>query len=514
MTNVNLDNNSVSGPPGNGGGLHITGAGNVTISGGTVNGNSASLEGGGLWNGTGIMSVTGTTINGNTSTGSGADDGGAGIFNNGGTLMLDTAMVTNNNATGTSGSGGGIFSTAGAVTITTSTLDSNSANRAGGAIEVINGTLTITDSNLTNNDVDGTAGMPNPGNGGALHISGVVTTTISGGTVSNNDAGREGGGLWNQTGSTMTVTNVTLDGNTASGPAITHGGGAIFNNGGTLNVNNSTLSNNLVDGTLGNGGAIHVKTGTANIMLSTISGNSSANDGGAIYNNDMLNINAATIANNMATANGGGIANNSATTPSLKNTIVATNTAATGVDVFSTTTPFTSNGYNLVGADATNAFPATATDIEGMNPLLAPLANNGGTTFTHALQTNSPAYNTGAPSDVFNDQINNAVFDGIRDIGAYEAQTILLSNNSFAGKVAAIYPNPTVTGLVNITLPSTFSGEMNGTIYELSSGKIVKQFNATNANTEVRLDNLSTGVYVMQLVSDTINETHKLVIGR
>lgn len=225
-----------------------------------------------------------------------------------------------------------------------------------------------------------------------------------------------------------------------------------------------------------------------------------------------MTLNAVTIADNTATANGGGIANNSASTPSLKNTIVATNTATTGLDVFSSTTAFTSNGYNLVGVDATNAFPAATTDIEGMNPLLAPLANNGGMTFTHALLTNSPAYNAGAPMDMFNDQIDNMVFGGIRDIGAFEAQSEL-SNAVFAGKIAAIYPNPSTNRLVNITLDSNFGGTVTGAIYEIGSGKRVKEFTTTNVNTEVRLDNLSSGVYVIQLVSETFTETHKLIIG-
>lgn len=498
--------------PGSGGALHVTGNGTVNVTGGMINANEAFLEGGGLWNGTGIMTVSNATINANTAAGNAADDGGAGIFNNGGTLFLNTVMITNNNATGTSGSGGGIFSTAGAVTITGSTLDSNGANRAGGAIEVITGSLTITNSNLTNNDVDGTAGVANPGNGGAIHISGITTTMITGGTVSNNDAAREGGGLWNQTGATMTVTNVTLNMNTASGAAITQGGGAIFNNGGILNVNNSTLSNNMADGALGNGGAIHVKTGTATIMLSTISGNTTMNDGGGIYNNDMLMLNATTIANNTATANGGGIANNAPTTPSLKNTIVATNTAATGTDVFSTTTAFTSNGYNLIGMDPANTFPAMPTDLKGINPLLAALANNGGTTLTHALLANSPAYNTGAPADMFNDQINNPVFGGTRDMGAFEAQAVL-KNAKFAGNTATIYPNPTSNGIVNISLAADFSGTVVGKIYELGSGKMVKQFNTTNVSTEIKIDNLASGVYVMQLSSGTFTETHKLIIG-
>ena len=41
----------------NGGGLHISGAGSVTINGGTIGNNTAGAEGGGLWN-----SSTGTLI--------------------------------------------------------------------------------------------------------------------------------------------------------------------------------------------------------------------------------------------------------------------------------------------------------------------------------------------------------------------------------------------------------------------------------------------------------------------
>ena len=85
--------------PGNGGGLHITGAGDATITGGTANGNIAANEGGGLWNGTGTLTVDGTTISGNTASGAAADNGGGGIYNVGGTLLITDATISDNLAT-------------------------------------------------------------------------------------------------------------------------------------------------------------------------------------------------------------------------------------------------------------------------------------------------------------------------------------------------------------------------------------------------------------------------------
>ena len=106
LTNVDLLNNSTAAAPGNGGGLHITGSDDSTITGGTASGNTASLEGGALWNGSGTMTVDGTVIDGNTASGAGADNGGGGIFNAGGTLNVLNATITNNIADGASGSGG------------------------------------------------------------------------------------------------------------------------------------------------------------------------------------------------------------------------------------------------------------------------------------------------------------------------------------------------------------------------------------------------------------------------
>lgn len=511
LTNVNLDNNTVTGPPGNGGGLHITGGGSAIILGGTVSGNTAALEGGGLWNGSGLLRITDTEIDGNTAQGTAPDDGGGGIFNTSGNVELYNAMVSNNKATGTSGSGGGLLSLAGSI-LTSAAFDSNSANRAGGAIEIVNGVLTVIAGSYNNNDVDGGAGMPNPGNGGAIHFTGTVQSTLNGAIFEDNRARREGGALWNQTGSLMAVEQCIVSNNTAKGPDAVHGGGGVFNNGGTLGITDCTVSGNTSTGAAANGGGIHVKAGVANIHKSTISGNSSAASGGGIYNNAALDIYASTIAENQAMT-GGGIANNSTTAPTIKSTIVAGNTATNGIDLASAIA-LASNGYNLVETDDANVFTPGTGDIEDTDALIGPLADNGGFSQTHALLLGSPAYNAGDPTDMEGDQNSQPVFGGRRDIGAFEAQSVLAAE-SFVfdnSKKSFIYPNPS-SGQINIELADGF-GNANGKLIEAASGKTVHEFKLDAASSQVNLNHFSSGVYIVQLESQDTIENHKLVIGK
>lgn len=88
LSDVMLKDNQTGAAPGNGGGLHLTGAGTVTISDGSVTGNKAAAEGGGLWNSaTGMMTVTGTTISDNTA------PTGPDTFNDGGLFTVDGTPV-------------------------------------------------------------------------------------------------------------------------------------------------------------------------------------------------------------------------------------------------------------------------------------------------------------------------------------------------------------------------------------------------------------------------------------
>lgn len=525
LNNVMLTGNSALSAPGNGGGLHVTGAGTIMITGGEVSDNTATLEGGGLWNGLGTMTITNTDIEENTASGDASNQGGGGIYNLGGTLNITGATISGNIADGTSASGGGILSLEGEITISDTDIMENSANRAGGAIELVDGTLTVNDSQLMENDVNGGAGMPNPGNGGALHITGIATVVFNAGMINNNEAASEGGGLWNQTDSNMTLNGVTLDGNSASGDLMDNGGGAIYNNGGVLNVKSSTISNNMADGNFGRGGGIHIGGGTANIMHTTISGNMSGGVGGGINNAAELNVNTSTIAFNTATA-GGGISNSSATAPTLRSTIVSNNIVTiAGAELYTegaVGAMIVSEGYNLIASDGASAFTIdTPTDLVGtidnpLDPGLLPLADNGGETMTHKLDCPSIAADMGDPTDMSDDQLGLTVFNGRRDIGAYEAQeecATAAAENFTTNSVSVIYPNPSVNGIFTIDLAANHNNGADIKVYEIATGKLVKELKAENMNMEVQMNGYATGTYILQIVSDNATESHKVIIA-
>ncbi|MCB0641430.1 MAG: hypothetical protein KDC44_07305, partial [Phaeodactylibacter sp.] len=102
LVNVQLMDNSAGSAPGNGGAVHITGNGDLSITGGVVSNNTASAEGGGLWNGTGAMTINGVTIANNAAGGAAADQGGGGVFNAGGAIMISgNTIIQDNTADGT-----------------------------------------------------------------------------------------------------------------------------------------------------------------------------------------------------------------------------------------------------------------------------------------------------------------------------------------------------------------------------------------------------------------------------
>ncbi len=472
--NAIVNGNTTGSAPGNGGGLHITGTADANIIGGTFNNNVAAREGGGLWNGTGIMTVDGVIIDANIASGSAADDGGAGIFNNGGTLnVVNGTMVSNNMATGTSASGGGLLSTAGDVSIMNSTFDTNAANRAGGAIEIIDGTLTFTNSTMWNNDVNGTAGTAAPGNGGGLHITGTSgTVTINTSTISGNAAANEGGGLWNQNGTVMTVSMSTID-NNMSGE-----GGGIYNNTGSI----------------------------TNVMTSTISGNTASVSGGGLSNNGaVLDLNAVTVVMNTTSGSGGGI--DAVNTVTLKNSIVALNAAASGMDVSGM---FTSSDYNLIGTDDLSVFTAQTNDLEGVDPIVGPLQDNGGSTLTHQILNGSPAFDAADSADTFVDQIGQSVFGTSRDIGAYEAQATLSIEDFNQVSVLSIYPNPS-NGAFNIVLKDAISGDVDVQINAIT-GAVIKQMKLNNGLNTVNLKGFASGIYIINIKTETSTSAHKIVL--
>ncbi len=390
FTNIALDGNTTGL---NGGGLHISGAGIVTMTGGTAAENSAGKEGGALWNaGPGQLIVDDVTIEGNTASGDDADQGGGGLFSDGGKLIVRNSVINNNRANGVSGSGGGILVVPGsALTVTNSTLSENTAMRAGGGLEVAATVTKTVTARLENLVLRENQTGSNPGNGGALHITGPGTVTVTGSNITGNTASAEGGGLWNSASGTLTVDKSTLRDNMATGAAADHGGGGLYNDGGALTVSNSTISGNSTQAT---GGGILNVAGTTAVINVTLYENSAANGASGL--------------------------NSAAGTTTIANSIVA-HDAALGADCVGVT----ANSTNL-DSDGTCQASIMA------DPKLGPLQLNGGTTPTHELLADSPAINAGDNASCAAAPINNLdqrgqarPFGATCDLGAYERAGII-----------------------------------------------------------------------------------------
>ena len=173
----------------------------------------------------------------------------------------------------------------------------------------------------------------------------------------------------------VTIEDLTIEG----GGDRTISGGIGNTSSGSMTLLDSTVTGNNADQ-----GAGIANEGTMTVRDSTISGNSV---GSAVDNLSALTVIASTIADNSA----GGIESSSTIAIAhLAATIVADNTGS-NCDADSSTS-FESAGYNLT-SDATGTacgFTA-ATDLVDKNPLLGPLAANGGPTQTRLPGGTSPA---------------------------------------------------------------------------------------------------------------------------
>jgi predicted outer membrane repeat protein len=144
----------------------------------------------------------------------------------------------------------------------------------------------------------------------------------------------------------------------------------------------STFSGNTAGG---GGGGIGSFGASITITNSTFSGNTALNNSGGGISADILTVTNSTIASNTSNTIGGGISSGSTTT--LKNTIIANNQ---GSDCFGA---ITSQGYNLASDGTCNL--TASTDLPTTEPMLGPLQDNGGPTFTQALLPGSPAIDAG-----------------------------------------------------------------------------------------------------------------------
>jgi CSLREA domain-containing protein len=249
--------------------------------------------------------------------------------------------------------------------------------------------------------------------------------TLTKGHIGSND----GGAIRNQ--GTLVVTNSTFSGNTSNNQ-----GGGIFSTG-TLEVSNSTFSGNSSQS---KGGAIgNRSTGTATVSNSTFSDNS-ALSGGAIANDlNLLAVTNSTFSGNSAAAGGGGIFKDFGAV-TLKNTIVANSPAGGGCNV-----TITDGGGNLEWPDDTCGFATPSAD-----PMLGPLADNGGPTQTHALGAGSAAIDAAVdcPPPATDQRGVRRPQGSACDIGAFELdQPLTVTINQASGQA-----DPTTSSPISFTV--------------------------------------------------------------
>jgi CSLREA domain-containing protein len=300
-----------------GGGIDNWEGGVVTVDGSSVISNTADNRGGGIYNRATLTVTNGSVIRGNMAFGTEWDQGGGGIYNDdAATMTMTGSSVISNTARS---SGGGIENEGGTVTVHDSIVSANAADRGGGIYNWA-GTLRVDGSSVISNTAATSGGGISVDNG---------TATVGGSSVSANTA-NHGGGIYNDTG-TLNVRNGSLIGVTGAGNKADYFGGGIYNREGTTTVDASGVISNTADwvgggiynhyGTLtvSNGGTVNRNTseygggissrGTTILEGSTISGNKADCGGGILNEAGATTVTGSRILNNMATTSGGGVLN-------------------------------------------------------------------------------------------------------------------------------------------------------------------------------------------------------------
>ena len=247
--------------------------------------------------------------------------------------------------------------------------------------------------------------------GGAIFNQGMLSITKS--TIKNSNSLKSAGAIYNAVGATLTIAQSTIEGNTA-----TESGGGIYNNG-TMTINSSTVGPTNT-ATNANGGGI-VNGGTAVISNSTISGNTSKLDGGGIYDSGTITLKHATVTNNAA-GKGGGIVAATNASFSVYNSIVIKNSGPAG---YQNCSGNFSGKINVISG-AGCGFPNDSNENielstgEGASTLLKALADNGGPTKTHALNTAVKAMDAANAGWAISVDQRGYNRDKYADIGAFE----------------------------------------------------------------------------------------------
>ena len=404
--NVTINNVTLTGgsTTDNGGAILVTNGANVTISNSTISNSSANRGGGVFSNEDSTLVLNNTTVTGNSSV-----NGGGGIdLNLRSVITLNNSSVSDNDA----GSIGGGIRAAGNSRITldqNSVISNNEAVGTGGGVVITNGSLTINNSEIVDNKTSAT--------GGGLSLNS-TTVGITNSVISKNMANASSGG-----GIAASSSTVELDNSTVSENYAYEAGGGLFVTSGTLLIDNSTISGNT-NFDNGGGGIAAYQGSTVTLDNSTVSANqtnSSGNLGGGIFADDSspLTLRNTIVAGNRSLMNsslGNELAISILNAESTNNLI--------GDSSLTTDSAFTNSGFLESNIIATSDGD-TPTSISN---ILAPLADNGGPTLTHAIVRFSPAIDAG--------DCTNASVDSLDQRGELRTQSIACDIGAFESQLS------------------------------------------------------------------------------
>ena len=301
------DGGNVAGPigaanPGDGGGLHVSGTGRVTVQAGSFVGNLAARNGGGMWAGgsANLFVRPDAAVTNNSAIGDLVGNGGGGIYNDGANVFINRATINSNSASGTSGSGGAIYSDGGKIVANLATIESNAARRTGGGIHIVDGFLQLTNASVANNDV-GTTFVSATSLGGGIYAAGSSSVVVSDGVVSNNTAILRGGGIWAGPSTLVFLRNTaSVSFNKLSDSASI--GGGMFTSG-YLQATDAFFQRNEAETT---GGGLYINDAArARIDKTTFFENDGGNQGGGIFNNGFMYVTDSVFQSNTVTNSGG-----------------------------------------------------------------------------------------------------------------------------------------------------------------------------------------------------------------
>jgi CSLREA domain-containing protein len=371
LTNVALDHNRADG---GGGGIRNTALGRLIMANSSVT-NNVGQCGGGVWN-VGWAALMGSFIAANTALIGGGVCTQSSLSTGEIPFFLRDSTIADNQA---DFGGGMILAETGSTTqgnVRTTTFVGNTARSAGGGIYVVRQadaerfvSFDLVDSFVVNNTADGS----DPGDGRLRAGEG-------GGIAGTGNVGGE---------------HVVIRGNTAQRGS---GGGMHMSGaGGVFPVVVLRASEISLNRAARDGGGIHLENGTLDLLNTTISLNLARDAGGGVRMifgtlfGDRL-----TIADNRAGTGAAALDTEDSSMP-LSLTIVARSSGLPNCRSVRPIRTFGGTGFNLEDRNDCG-FTGTG-DLVMVDPMLGPLRDNGGRSWTQSLAIGSPALDVVPPAD-------------------------------------------------------------------------------------------------------------------